>query len=60
MILAEPVPRFNPAGLVAWFVASAVGIYLVEAGGTTGGVWSPPVTFVLSVVISKVAEAAAP
>ena len=45
------VPRFNPAGLVAWFLASAVGIYLVEAGGPTGGVWSPPVTFVLSVVI---------
>lgn len=44
------VPYFNP-GVIAWVVASGAGIYLAESMGAVGATWSPPVTFVLSVVL---------
>ena len=51
------VPEFRPGRLKAmtpavavWVVASAVGIYLAEGGGTFGATWSAPITFVLSAV----------
>jgi purine-cytosine permease-like protein len=45
------VPAFNVVGLVAWFCASATGIILVQAGGTFGGTWSAPITFVLAAAV---------
>jgi len=54
----EVVPEFRPGrvplvtpGLVSWLVASGVGIGLVEAGGSFGGTWASPITFVLAVGI---------
>jgi purine-cytosine permease-like protein len=50
-------PEFRPGRLKAatpavavWIVASVIGIYLVEGGGTVGATWSAPVTFVLAAV----------
>jgi len=40
--------RFSP-GLVAWLISSAVGIALVETGGSFGATWSPPITLGLAV-----------
>jgi hypothetical protein len=38
---------WTPA-VAVWVVASAVGIYLTEGGGTFGGTWSAPITFGLA------------
>lgn len=54
---AHGVPEFRPGrvrlltpGVVAWLAASALGIYLVEGGGTFGATWSAPITLLLAVV----------
>jgi hypothetical protein len=51
------IPGVNPGGLLAWLIASAVGIYLI-AGGTPAGItWSLPITFVLAASIYAAALA---
>jgi hypothetical protein len=42
------VPRFNPAGLSAWFVAAGVGLAMTLSGA--GAAYAPLVTLALSVV----------
>jgi hypothetical protein len=42
------VPLINPGGVVAWVVAAAVGIFLLEGGGAFGDTWSAPITAVLA------------
>lgn len=60
----EVLPEFRPGrvkpltpAVAVWFLASGVGIYLVELGGTFGKTWSSPITLALSVlgylVVSK-------
>ncbi|TQC44081.1 thiamine permease [Rhodococcus sp. WS4] len=39
------IPAFNGVGLVAWFGASALGIVLMQVGGSWGATWSAPITF---------------
>ena len=41
------VHLFAP-GIIAWLVASIVGILLVEQGGSFGATWGPPITFVIA------------
>ncbi|WP_454817373.1 purine-cytosine permease family protein [Labrys neptuniae] len=45
------VPLVNPGGLGAWVVASAVGCLLLVFGGSFGGIWAPPITLAIAVVI---------
>jgi purine-cytosine permease-like protein len=45
------VPAFNIVGLVAWFIASATGIILVQTAGTFGATWSAPITFLIAAVL---------
>lgn len=59
----EDLPEFRPGrvapfapGVVAWFVASGLGILLYEAGGTVGATWSSPVTLVTSVLLYALAS----
>lgn len=42
------VPAFNPAGLIAWAVATVVGVLLKTETTTFFGVWGLPVVFVLA------------
>jgi len=41
------VPRFNPAGLTAWFVGAGVGLLMTLTD--TGAAYAPVVTLALSV-----------
>ena len=41
------VPLLAP-GIIAWLVASGVGIALVEKGGAFGATWSSPITFIIA------------
>lgn len=43
------IPRFNPAGLTAWFVAAGVGLAMTVTG--VGAGYAPVVTLVLAIVI---------
>lgn len=45
----DQVPRFNPAGLTAWFVAAGAGLAMTLSGFGAG--WAPVVTLVLSIGI---------
>lgn len=45
------VPLINPGGLGAWVVASAVGCLLLVFGGNFGGIWAPPITLLIAVMI---------
>lgn len=38
---ADRIPAFNPCGLVAWFGATALGIILLQAGGTYASFSAP-------------------
>ncbi|CAN0626073.1 Allantoin permease [Burkholderia multivorans] len=51
---AERVVAFNPCGLAAWFASSAIGIALLEAGGTLA-TWSSPAAAVSSALIYRIA-----
>jgi purine-cytosine permease-like protein len=42
------VPAVNPGGVAAWLLSSALGIYLIEAGGSFGATWGPPITAVVA------------
>jgi len=53
---ADALPEFRPGrvplfapGIIAWLVASAVGIYLTEQGGSFGVTWAPPITLAIAV-----------
>ena len=45
------VPLFNPAGLIAWSVATGVGLalLLVKSWQPFGGTWGPPLAFVTAI-----------
>ena len=43
--------RFNTAGLIAWFVATVVGIVLLQTAGSWGATWGPIITAVLASVL---------
>lgn len=43
------VPNFNPAGLSAWFIAAAVGLFMTLSG--FGVAYSPVVTFLVSITV---------
>ncbi len=45
----DEVPRFNPAGLTAWFTGAGVGLAMTLSGTAAG--YAPVVTVVLSSVI---------
>lgn len=45
------VRQFHAPGLIAWFVASGLGVYLLEGVGAWGATWSAPVTFAVSIAI---------
>ncbi|MGU7783153.1 purine-cytosine permease family protein [Burkholderia sp. PU8-34] len=51
---ADRVVAFNPCGLTAWFAASALGIALLEAGGTVA-TFSSPVAAISAALIYRVA-----
>lgn len=53
------VPLINPGGLGAWIVASVVGCLLMVFGGSFGGIWAPPITLAIAVVIYAVSLVAA-
>jgi len=53
------VPGFNPGGVLAWAVGSAVGIVLIAGGSSFGGTWALPGAFVLSGAIYAAALVAA-
>lgn len=42
------VPAFNPAGLIAWVVATVVGVLLKTETETFFGIWGLPLVFVLA------------
>ncbi|MEK0085715.1 purine-cytosine permease family protein [Benzoatithermus flavus] len=44
---SDRVPAFDPNGLIAWFAAAAVGVVLLEAGGSFAG-FSAPATAVVA------------
>jgi hypothetical protein len=50
---SERVVAFNPCGLVAWLASSALGIALLEAGGTTA-TFSAPAAAVASAIIYRI------
>ena len=43
----DRVPAFNPAGLTAWFGASALGLVLMFAGGSVSS-FSAPLTAIVA------------
>ncbi|MDT5201220.1 MAG: hypothetical protein QOH34_2742 [Mycobacterium sp.] len=55
---AGRIPAFNGVGLVAWFGASALGIVLVQVGGSWGATWSAPITFVVAAVVYAIGRLA--
>ena len=50
------VPRVDVGGVVAWVVASGVGITLIATGSALASTWALVITFVLAVVIAAVGK----
>ena len=51
------VPRVDVGGVVAWVVASGVGITLIATGSALASTWALVITFVLAVVIAAAGKA---
>lgn len=43
--------RFNRAGMIAWLIPTAIGIAMIQFGGTFGATWGPLVTAVLAATL---------
>lgn len=49
---ASPAPAIRREGMISWFVATGIGIALMEGGGALAG-WSAPATFLASAVLYR-------
>lgn len=47
-----PAPAIRREGMISWFVATGIGIALMESGGTLAG-WSAPATFIASALLYR-------
>ena len=49
---ASPAPAIRREGMISWFVATGIGIALMEGGGALAG-WSAPATLLASAVLYR-------